>query len=124
VGRRLASDHTVTAVFVAHDQMALGVLRAMHEAGRPVPAGVSVVGFDDIPESQYFIPPLTTIRQDFDEIGARSLRVLVREIESGRQQPGALRLQPELIVRTSTAPRAPGEGARSGDAAVRVTTEV
>jgi len=124
LGRRLASDHTVTAVFVANDQMALGVLRAMHEAGRPVPSGVSVVGFDDIPESQYFIPPLTTVRQDFDEIGARSLRVLVREIESGIQQPGALKVQPELIVRTSTAPRPAWERGNGESTALRITTEV
>ena len=60
------------AIFVANDQMALGVLRAMHEAGREIPAEVSVVGFDDIPEAPYFTPPLTTVRQDFNEVGSRS----------------------------------------------------
>ncbi len=58
--------------------MALGVLRAMHEAGREIPREVSVVGFDDIPEAPYFTPPLTTVRQDFDELGSRSLRLLLR----------------------------------------------
>src|SRR5579859_159666 len=103
LGRRLAADPSVTAVFVANDQMALGVLRALHEAGRAIPADVSVVGFDDIPEAQYFIPPLTTVRQDFDEIGARSLQVLVREIETGRRVPSPRRVAPDLIVRASTA---------------------
>jgi DNA-binding LacI/PurR family transcriptional regulator len=103
LGRRLAADRNVTAVFVANDQMALGVLRAMHEAGRPIPNEVSVVGFDDIPEAQYFTPPLTTVRQDFDEIGVRGLQVLVRQIEAGRRVRSAPRVQPELVVRTSTA---------------------
>jgi DNA-binding LacI/PurR family transcriptional regulator len=102
LGRRLSSDPRVTAIFVANDQMALGVLRAMHEAGRAVPHEVSIVGFDDIPEAPYFTPPLTTVRQDFDEIGTRSLQLLVREIETGRRLPSSPRVQPELIVRAST----------------------
>ena len=57
----------VTAVFVANDQMALGVLRALREHGRRVPEDISVVGFDDIPESAYFAPPLTTVRQWMQE---------------------------------------------------------
>jgi DNA-binding LacI/PurR family transcriptional regulator len=102
LGRRLCSDPSVTAIFVANDQMALGVLRAMHEAGRHVPGQVSLVGFDDIPEAAYFIPPLTTVRQDFDEVGARSLNLLVRTIESGQRVPSDSRVQPELVVRAST----------------------
>jgi DNA-binding LacI/PurR family transcriptional regulator len=65
IGKRLASVRDVTAVFAANDQMALGILRAMHEAGRDVPRDLSVVGFDDIPEAQFFTPPLTTVHQDF-----------------------------------------------------------
>jgi DNA-binding LacI/PurR family transcriptional regulator len=107
LGRRLSTDPTVTAIFVANDQMALGVLRAMHEAGRQIPGQVSVVGFDDIPESPYFTPPLTTVRQDFGELGSRSLRLLLRTIEAGRRVPSGSLVQPELIVRasTTTAPR-------------------
>ena len=107
LGRRLSRDPAVTAVFVANDQMALGLLRAMHEAGREVPGELSVVGFDDIPEAPYFLPPLTTVRQDFDEMGTRSLRLLLRTIETGeRPGPGSL-VPPELIIRrsTSAAPR-------------------
>jgi len=103
LGRRLAADPDVTAVFVANDQMALGLLRAMHEAKRDIPREVSVVGFDDIPEAQYFLPPLTTVRQDFDEIGVRSLQLLVRQIQTGRRLPSSPRVEPELIVRASTA---------------------
>jgi DNA-binding LacI/PurR family transcriptional regulator len=100
-GRRLAD---ATAVFAANDQMALGVLRALYELGRRVPEEISVVGFDDIPEAAYFSPPLTTVRQRFDEIGARALRLLLARIENGAGRTGEA-VRPELIVRASTAPR-------------------
>lgn len=80
-GVRLAEDPEIDAVFVANDHMALGVLRALAERGRSVPAEVSVVGFDDIAEAEYFTPPLTTIHQDFDEVGRRSLELLLEQIE-------------------------------------------
>jgi DNA-binding LacI/PurR family transcriptional regulator len=89
-------------VFAANDQMALGVLRALHELGRRVPEQVSVAGFDDIPEAAYFSPPLTTVRQRFDEIGARALRLLLARIENGAGATGET-VAPELIVRASTA---------------------
>jgi DNA-binding LacI/PurR family transcriptional regulator len=104
LGRRLTSDPAVSAVFVANDQMALGLLRASHEAGREVPGDISVVGFDDIPEAAYFQPPLTTVRQDFIEMGRRSLRMLLRTIETGRRAPAEPLVPPELIVRASTGP--------------------
>ncbi|HEY4827670.1 MAG TPA: LacI family DNA-binding transcriptional regulator [Solirubrobacteraceae bacterium] len=108
LGRRLSADPSVTAVFVANDQMALGVLRATHESGRAVPGELSVVGFDDIPEAAYFLPPLTTIRQDFIEMGRRSLQLLLDTIESdGRTDSGSL-VPPELIVRASTGPAPAG----------------
>jgi len=105
VGRRLAQEPGVTAVFVANDQMALGVLRALHERGRSIPGEVSIVGFDDIPEAQYFTPPLTTVRQDFGEMGRSSLRLLLDLMKSDRAQPPShLTIAPELVVRRSTAP--------------------
>jgi DNA-binding LacI/PurR family transcriptional regulator len=104
LGRRLSRDPSVTAIFAANDQMALGVLRAMAEAGREVPGDVSLVGFDDIPESPYFRPPLTTVRQDFIEVGSRGLRSLVKTIETGERVVQGARVPPELIVRGSTAP--------------------
>src|SRR4051795_8801515 len=82
-----ALDPGVTAIFVANDQMALGVLRALHEAGRTVPGDVSVVGFDDIPEAPFFMPPLTTVRQDFDEMGRRGLLLLLDTMESAQWPP-------------------------------------
>jgi DNA-binding LacI/PurR family transcriptional regulator len=104
LGRRLSRERAVTAVFVANDQMALGLLRAMHEAGREVPGELSVVGFDDIPEASYFLPPLTTVRQDFNEMGRRSLRALLRTIETGEPPSSGMLVSPELIVRASTGP--------------------
>jgi DNA-binding LacI/PurR family transcriptional regulator len=103
LGRRLSKDRAVTAVFSGNDQMALGLLRALHEAARDVPGEVSVVGFDDIPEAPYFMPPLTTVRQDFDELGARSLRLLVAMIEERELLPSVPPVTPELILRESTA---------------------
>ena len=102
LGRRLSREPAVTAVFVANDQMALGLLRAMHEAGRQVPGELSVVGFDDIPEASYFLPPLTTVRQDFNEMGTRSLRLLLRTIETGESPSSGTLVPPELIIRAST----------------------
>jgi DNA-binding LacI/PurR family transcriptional regulator len=104
-GQQLLRTDGVTAVFVANDQMALGVLRAFAEADRDVPGEISVVGFDDIPESEFFSPPLTTVRQDFATVGSRSLDVLLRQMDSG----GAADLErvvvpPEFIKRESTAP--------------------
>ena len=71
-------------MFVANDQMALGVLRVLHEAGRELPRDVSIVGFDDVPEASYFTPPLTTVRQDFMEMGRRSFHLLLSEIDERR----------------------------------------
>jgi DNA-binding LacI/PurR family transcriptional regulator len=101
-GRVLAGMPDVTAVFVANDSMAVGVLRAFHERGRDVPGDVSVVGFDDVPEAAYFSPPLTTIRQDFGEVGRRSLALLVDQIESGARAAQRHVVGATLIVRDST----------------------
>ena len=102
LGRELAADPEVTAVFAANDQMALGLVRALHEAGRRIPADISVVGFDDIPEAAYFTPPLTTVRQNFNEIGRRSLLLLLERIESGGRDPVREIVAPELVVRASS----------------------
>ena len=65
------------AVFAANDHTALGIMRAMAERGRSIPGDVSLVGFDDVPESGFFTPPLTTVRQEFGEVGRAALRLLV-----------------------------------------------
>jgi len=102
LGRVLAQDREVTAVFAANDEMALGVLRAMFEAGRAVPGDVSVIGFDDVPFARYLTPPLTTIRQDFEEIGRRSVDMLLDTIGGGHDSLARAAITPQLIVRDST----------------------
>ena len=104
LGQQLAQDPDVSAVFVANDQMALGLLRALHEHGREIPREVSVVGFDDIPEAQYFMPPLTTVRQNFGEVGRSSLRLLLEIMRGDGEAVQQLAIAPELVVRRSTAP--------------------
>jgi DNA-binding LacI/PurR family transcriptional regulator len=100
-GRHLIQIPGATAVFAGNDQMALGLLRLLHEAGRKVPGDFSIVGFDDIPEAAFFTPPLTTIRQDFAEVGRRCLHLLVGMIEGG-ETPRSYLVPPELILRDST----------------------
>ncbi|MGX9898921.1 LacI family DNA-binding transcriptional regulator [Arthrobacter sp. SA17] len=102
IGRKLAEKRTATAIFVGNDQMALGLLRAFSEAGVSVPGDVSVVGFDDQPEAAYFVPPLTTVRQDFEELGRRCVDAMVGEIEQGAEVSGVV-VTPELVIRKSTA---------------------
>ncbi|MGV9677246.1 LacI family DNA-binding transcriptional regulator [Nocardia sp. NPDC003482] len=103
-GRVLAENPDVTAVFAANDQMALGLLRAYAERGIAVPDRVSVVGFDDIPEAAYLSPPLTTVRQDFDEVGRRSMRLLLQLLEADAPAPAPPPVVPTLVVRASSAP--------------------
>ena len=104
-GRRLAADPGVTAVFCANDEMAVGVVRALFEAGRRVPDDVSVVGFDDIPLAGYLWPPLTTVVHDFDRVGAALVELLVRQIREGSDLSAERVVVPApLVVRASTAP--------------------
>ena len=113
----------MSAVFCANDHLALGLMRALQAAGRRVPEQVSVVGFDDIPDAEFFGPALTTVRQDFDELGRRALVALIRAIGRSatpvtrgrqgrrhrrRQRRGPVAaIDPSLVVRASTARPAP-----------------
>jgi DNA-binding LacI/PurR family transcriptional regulator len=102
--QRLLAECHFTALVAGNDQMALGAISALREHGLRVPEDVSVVGFDDIPEAAYFAPPLTTVRQDFNELGRQGLAYLVELI----QVPGTLHEQrviaPQLVMRGSTCP--------------------
>jgi DNA-binding LacI/PurR family transcriptional regulator len=100
-GRSLVGEKGLDAVFVANDQMALGFLRACTEAGVSVPGEVRIVGFDDVPEAAYYTPPLTTVRQDFVEVGRRTFELLRRRMNGGEERARDL-VVPELIVREST----------------------
>jgi len=80
--KKIINNHEVTAIFAGNDAMALGSLKALAEQKISVPEEMSLVGFDDIPESLYFSPALTTVRQDFDEVGIKALESLLSEIEN------------------------------------------
>lgn len=105
-GERLVSlirnGEPVSAVFVANDQMGLGLLAALHRAGLDVPDDVSVVGFDDLPEAPYFTPPLTTVRQDFAELGRRGVQLLLARL--GGEERHLDPVPATLVVRSSTGP--------------------
>ena len=105
-GVALADQADVSAVFTANDHMAMGLLRALQERGVRVPDDISVVGFDDIPEAEYMIPPLTTVRQDFDEVGRRSIAVLLHLVAADDGPPPTpAPVAPVLVERRSTAQR-------------------
>lgn len=103
-GRRLAADPNVTAIFAANDSMALGVMLALREAGRDVPVEVSVVGFDDTPESEFYSPPLTTVRQDLDDVGRRGVDLLLGIIAGDERR--RISIEPTFVLRSSST-RAP-----------------
>lgn len=103
-GLWLAEQQDCTAVFTANDHMALGVLRAFREKGISVPGDVSLVGFDDVPEASSYTPPLTTVHQDFTEVGHRCVDNVLHQIRSNTAEPGMVLVPTRLIVRESTAP--------------------
>ena len=104
-GRELASESSVTAVFAAGDEMAIGLIHALREAGRRVPEDVSVIGFDGNPVFAYVSPPLTTVRQPFEAASREGIRLLLHAIEKPDVElPPASDPPIQLIVRGSTAP--------------------
>ena len=100
----------IDAVFAANDQMALSVLQVAHRRGLTVPDDLAVVGFDGIAEAAYFWPPLTTVWQNPQRLGAVAVEEVIRMIEAIRQSgmgeatPKTIQLKPQLIVRASTSP--------------------
>lgn len=108
-GLRLAEQTDCTAVFAANDQMALGLLRALAERGRKVPQDVSVIGFDDIPDSGSFQPPLTTVHQDFADVGRRCVQSALRQVRENEVEQGTTLVPTQLVVRESTG-RPPSKG--------------
>lgn len=98
----LPATERPTAVFCGNDQSALGAYRAISEAGLRVPEDISVVGFDDIEEAADFAPPLTTVAQDWEAMGAEMIRVAQETLDGGA--PQNVVLPARLVVRESTAP--------------------
>lgn len=89
-----------TGIFTANDQLSLGLLKAFNMRGLKVPTDISLVGFDDIPESPYFNPPLTTIRQDFNQLGEVAIELLLSDL-AGTKRKKVETLKPALVVRDS-----------------------
>lgn len=93
-----------TAIFCFNDLMAIGALRAAHEAGVTVPDELSIVGFDDVFLTAYVVPPLTTIRLPIHEMGSQAMELILDRIAAPTAPPNHRQLPIELVIRASTAP--------------------
>jgi DNA-binding LacI/PurR family transcriptional regulator len=104
----LARNKPFTALFAYNDISAIGAIRALQEQGLRVPLDVSVIGFDDIPGAAFYTPSLTTVQQPLNRMGEVAAQVLLERIEGKREYPQDIPIEPELVVRESTAkaPRA------------------
>src|SRR5437762_6421918 len=103
--RFLARNHEpFTALFAYNDNSAIGAIRAIHEAGLRVPDDISVVGFDDIESAAYHNPAITTVRQPLQKMGELAAQTLLNQIENRETYVPEITIEPELVVRNSTAP--------------------
>ena len=110
IGLSWPLDLNATALFVANDHMAFGLLSALRERGLSVPEELSVVGFDDIPEAEFMAPPLSTVRMDFFREGERRCTELIGQIESANPKSELADSVVELIHRRSIRPPADPAG--------------
>ncbi|HVI09572.1 MAG TPA: substrate-binding domain-containing protein, partial [Candidatus Binatia bacterium] len=99
----LSRKEPFTALFAYNDISAIGSIAAFQEAGLRVPEDLSVVGFDDIQSATYVNPPLTTVRQPLQEMGEIAARTLLDRIASRLKDVPEIAVEPELVVRKSTA---------------------
>lgn len=100
----LAHSQRPTAIFACNDLMAIGVLRAAHEAGLRVPADLSVVGYDDIALASYVVPPLTTIAQPSQQLGLEAVERLIQRVRNPNSPVTQSMLPVSLVQRESSAP--------------------
>lgn len=100
-----AAPEPPTALFICSDHMAIGGYEALAEAGLRVPADVSIVGFDDLPEARWVAPALTTVRQPLKDMGGSALRTLLRLMNGDELESPRVELATTLVVRDSTAVR-------------------
>jgi DNA-binding LacI/PurR family transcriptional regulator len=99
----LARHKPFTAIFAYNDMSAIGAIRALQEEGIRVPRDVSVLGFDDIPGAAFYSPSLTTVRQPLNRMGEVAAETLLNRLEGRREYPSDIAIEPELVVRESTA---------------------
>ena len=107
--RGLMADTSITAIFAANDQLAIGALRALHDLGLGVPADVSVVGWDDHPESAFLVPSLTTVQMDLEAQGSSTMHQLLAALAPDApapQEPGPTAMR--LVLRESSGPAPSG----------------
>jgi len=90
-----------TAVFCANDHLALGMMKAFSEVGIDVPGDISIIGFDNIPEANYLIPALTTVGQNFDELGSNAIEKMLLQLRNSSKKE-AVMIKPALVLRSST----------------------
>jgi len=102
--RLLDSRARFTALVAANDQIALGAMEALWEKGIDIPSQVSVIGFDNMPESEFFRPPLTTVNHDFDLLSTTSLRLVTQAISDPQAPRLHHKIAPDLIIRQSVGP--------------------
>lgn len=102
----LLADPTIDAVFACNDSMAVGAMKAARDLGRKIPDDLAIIGFDDVPEADFYVPALSTIRQPLDLLGSRTVSELERQVrlrEAGEDiEPRPIFIEPQLIVRDST----------------------
>jgi DNA-binding LacI/PurR family transcriptional regulator len=101
--RLLERKAPFTALFAYNDISALGAIRAFQEAGLRVPGDISVIGFDDIQGAAYSVPTLTTVRQPLADMGRLAAQTLLARIEGAKDSPLEIPIEPELVIRQSTA---------------------
>jgi len=100
--KKIIKSKEITAIFAGNDAMALGAMKALSEAGLNVPRDISLVGFDDLPESEFLTPGLTTAKQDFLAVGDQALGILLALINNSKVRMNVA-IKPEILIRTSTA---------------------
>jgi len=103
----LARQKPFTALFAYNDISAIGAIRAIQEQGLRVPQDISVMGFDDTPAAAFHSPSLTTVRQPLKRMGEVAAQSLLDRIEGKKEYPSEIAIEPELVLRESTA-KAPG----------------
>lgn len=100
LAKEILKNKTITSIFAGNDSMALGALKVINESGLRVPQDISLVGFDDAPESQFLSPSLTTARQDFQEVGAQALDLLL-DLINNKKTSKSVAIKPKILIRES-----------------------
>jgi LacI family transcriptional regulator len=103
INKLLAYQVEFSAIFAQNDRMALGAMRSLREAGMRIPQDISVVGYDDLPLTSYYDPPLTTVRQPIEKFGQVGIRLLLDVINKPGTAPQVVNLNPTLIIRETCA---------------------